>query len=118
MPDGAFGHSTGCHRSSQGKQSRLTVLSPAADQPEPESPGHRQGKTEPGDCVLQVVVVEMDLKRAGFRHAAWRCRRFEIDIKRRDRAPAERLCHAVGIANKPKPLCGILTRGEKSRLLR
>src|SRR5579859_8086649 len=78
--------------------------SPLPEKPHPECDQQRPGQHEPGDGVLQVIVLEMDLKRAGFRNAVWRHRLLQIDVERCDLTPAERPRHGEMIAGEPQPL--------------
>ena len=61
--------------------------SPPAAPPDAERDDDRERQREPGDGVLQVVVLQMDVERARFRDAAGRHRRFQIDVERRDALP-------------------------------
>src|SRR6185312_14537450 len=52
--------------------------------PDAEGDDDRKRQREPGDGVLQVIVLEMHGERAGFGNAALGRGRFEIEIERRD----------------------------------
>src|SRR5258708_40158936 len=82
--------------------------------PHAERDDDRERQREPGDGVLQVIVLEMHGERAGLWNAAlWRgC--FQIDIERRDGldalAPAQCARHRAMVAGQPEPLCHSLRR--------
>ena len=68
---------------------------------------------------MQVIVLEMDFERAGFRNAARRHRLLQVDIERRDRAaipaPTERPRYRKMIPGEPQPLGEIFRRRERTR---
>ena len=61
---------------------------PLPAQPDRERDHHRGRQREPGDGILQVVVLEMNLERPGFGMPLAGYRRFQIDIERRDLVPS------------------------------
>src|SRR4029453_12403919 len=63
--------------------------------PHTEGDDDRKGQREPGDGVLQVIVLEMHGERAGFWNSAFGRGRFQIDIERRDRLAVLAPAHAV-----------------------
>src|SRR3982074_1332923 len=69
---------------------RSDVLLPQGRNPPLRSPARAERLprldcvNEPGDGVLQVVVLQMNLKRAGFGDPARRRRLLQIDVERRD----------------------------------
>src|SRR5882724_11133989 len=80
--------------------------------PHTEGDDDRKRQREPGDGVLQVIVLEMHGERAGFWNAALGRGRFQIDIERRDGLaaldPAEHTGHGEMIAGEPEPFCHAL----------
>src|SRR5262245_40065583 len=73
----------GEQRESPAQAGLFVSAAPLRAQPEAESDRHHSRQTEPGDGVLQMVVFETDVERAGF-YAGDQLRRFQIDIERRD----------------------------------
>src|SRR4051812_30018910 len=79
---------------------------------------HYAGQTEPSDGVLQVIVLEMHVERAGFWDAAFRHRGLQVDVERRDLAPAQRLRHCKMVAHEPQPRSGIWRGRQYARAFR
>src|SRR3954451_14505710 len=73
--------------------------------PHAEGDDDRKCQREPGDGVLQVIVLEMHGERAGFWNAALGRGRLQIEIERRNGlaglAPAQRARHRKMIAGEP-----------------
>src|SRR4030088_3147052 len=103
------------HSSSSGLWVRFYTRQALPVQPYPERDRHRTRQAKPGDGVLQVIVLEMDLQRAGFWDAACGHRLLEIDIKRRDLTPAERAGHGEMIAGEPQPFRHVFRRRQRTR---
>src|ERR1051325_10207427 len=89
--------------------------------PHAEGDDDRKCQREPGDGVLQVIVLEMHGERAGLWNAALGRGRFEIDVERRDGlaglAPAQRARHRKMIAGEPEPFGGALRRRQRAGAL-
>src|SRR5260370_27637540 len=85
--------------------------------PHGERDHDRAGQCKPGDGILQVIVLQMDVKRAGFWGAALGHRLLQVDIERRDFTPAERVRHREMIASEPQPFCEIFRPPQHARAL-
>src|ERR1700680_3349985 len=99
-------------------RNRVESASPLPAQPYPERDHHRTRQPKPGDGVLQVIVLEMNLERAGFWHAAGGHGGFQIDVERRDRAPAQRAPHGQMIPSEPQPFCEIFRWRQRAGAFR
>src|SRR5271168_3717630 len=90
--------------------------------PDEKGNHNRARESEPGDGVLQVVVLEMHLQRTGFRNAVRRRRLFEVDVEWRNRfaasAPTERVSHRQMVACEPEPLLDIDRRRKNASAFR
>src|SRR3954451_24251953 len=76
--------------------------------PHGEGDEHGACKREPGDGVLQVIVLEMHVERSRTRNAVLGRGLLEVDIERRNRAPAQRARDRHVIAYEPQPLVAVL----------
>jgi hypothetical protein len=63
---------------------RVGSSPPLPSPPHPECDHHRARERKPGDGILQVVVLEVNFERPGFRDAAVGHRAFQIDVERRN----------------------------------
>src|SRR4051794_11680125 len=83
---------------------RLRFARPVlTSRPHGERDQHYTGQTEPRDRILQVIVLEMHVERTGLWDAAFRHGGFEVDVERRDLAPAQRFRHRKMVAHEPQP---------------
>src|SRR5213594_3597666 len=86
---------------------RITSPAPLRAQPEAEGDRHHSRQTEPADGVLQMVVLETDVERAGL-YAGDKLRRLQIDVERRNglaiAIPAEGARHGQMVAREPQLL--------------
>src|SRR5688572_24463123 len=97
----------------------IAPLTPALPTPPHAEGDHdRRRQREPGDGILQMIVLEMHGERAGFWNATLGCGRFQVDIERRDGlavfAPAQRAGHRYMIAGEPESLCHALRRRQRA----
>src|SRR5215468_1465428 len=89
-------------------------------QPEAEGDRHHSRQTEPGDGILQMVVPQTDMERAGL-YAGDQLRRFQIDIERRNglaiAIPAEGARHGQMVAREPQSLLNAGVGRQQARAL-